>query len=82
MSDIRRSEYLRLVGKTIRRAQWSNDLDCCNLRIELTDDTQVSFAFSMSISEKTESGDFKDSYLTSSRHLVVLPVRPKLKRLE
>jgi hypothetical protein len=82
MNELRRSEYPRLVGKTIRRARWSNDLDCCNLRIDFTDQTQVSFSFSMSMSKTTESCALKDNDLTSSRHLVILPARPKLKRLD
>ncbi len=82
MSDLCRSEYPGLLGKTIRRAQWSNDLDCCNLRIDFTDDTHVSFAFSMTISKNTESSDSKHDDLSSPRHLVILPARPKLKPLE
>jgi len=82
MSDLRRSEYPGLVGKTILRAQWSNDLDCCNLRIDFTDETHVSFSFSMTISKNAESSDVDGGDLNTHRRLVTLPARPKLKPLE
>jgi hypothetical protein len=82
MSNLRCCEYRELEGKTIRRIRWSNDLDLHDLSIDFTDETRVSFRFSLTIDEETELSDFKDGNLTNPRQLVPIPVRAKIEPLE
>lgn len=58
MSSLRCCEYRELEGKTIRRVRWSNDLDWHDLSIDFTDETCISFRFSITIDEEAEVSDF------------------------
>jgi len=78
MSSLRCCEYRELEGKTIRRVRWSNDLDWHDLRIDFTDETHVSFKFSLDLHEEGELSDFKDGNLTNPCQLVPLSVRAQI----
>jgi hypothetical protein len=82
MSSLRCCEYRELEGKTIRRVRWSNDLDWPDLGIDFTDQTHVSFKFSLDLHEDGELLDFKGGNLTNPRTLVATPVRLQVKPLE
>jgi len=82
MSSLPCCEYRELAGKTIRRICWSKDLDSHNLSIDFTDETQVSFRFSLTIDEYAELSDFEGGSLTNPRALTPAPVRAQVKPLE
>jgi hypothetical protein len=82
MSSLRCCEYRELEGKTILRVRWSNELDWHDLSIEFTDQTHVSFKFSLNLHEENELIDFSGDNLTKSRPLIATPVRLPVKPLE
>ena len=82
MSSLRCCEYQELAGKTIRSIRWSSDLDSHNLSIDFTDETHVSFTFSLILVEQADLSDFKGGNPTNSRALTPTPVRLQVKPLE
>jgi len=82
MSSLRCCEYRELAGKTIRRIRWSSDLDSNKLSIDFTDETQVSFTFSLILVEEADLSDFKGGNLTNPRTLTPTPIRVQVKPLE
>jgi hypothetical protein len=80
MSKLRWADYSRhLVGKTVKQVRWFNaqDENFRNLSITFSDDTQVSFRFTLSIDTEAELADFKGGNLSNERLLQPLPVRRK-----
>lgn len=82
MSSLRCREYPQLVGKKVRRVQWSNDFDGYSLKIDFEDETQVTFNLNLNVGEEVELCNLRDGGLPVPRVLVPLLVRAKVKPLE
>jgi hypothetical protein len=86
MSKLRHADYTQhLVGKTIKRVQWSNyrDENWYNLSIVFEDNTLASFRFNLTIDEEAELSDFVGGNLSNERKLVPVPlVRKPIEPLE